>query len=178
LGYVSEDRKTEGLLLPHSVLANAGIVVWKRLSGLFGSLSEAKIRKAVVPFLERLEVKTPSLAQTVGNLSGGNQQKISVAKWLAAGIKVLIIDEPSVGIDIKTKAYLHDLLRELANNGTAVIVITSDMPEMVALADRIVVMDNYKVQGAIENDGVYERMSEAIMNLIHKVKPEQVSATA
>ncbi len=178
LGYVSEDRKTEGLLLPHSVLANAGIVVWKRLSGLFGSLSDAKIRKAVVPFLERLEVKTPSLAQTVGNLSGGNQQKISVAKWLAAGIKVLIIDEPSVGIDIKTKAYLHDLLRELANNGTAVIVITSDMPEMVALADRIVVMDNYKVQGAIENDGVYERMSEAIMNLIHKVKPEPVSATA
>jgi ribose transport system ATP-binding protein len=178
LGYVSEDRKGEGLLLPHSVLANAGIVVWKRLSGLFGSLSDAKIRASVSPFLERLEVKTPSISQTVGNLSGGNQQKISVAKWLAAGVKILIIDEPSVGIDIKTKAYLHDLLRELADSGTAVIVITSDMPEMVALADRIVVMDDYKVQGEIENDGAYEHMSEAIMNLIHKerVRPALESA--
>jgi ribose transport system ATP-binding protein len=178
LGYVSEDRKNEGLLLPHSVLANAGIVVWKRLSGLFGSLSDSKIRRAVLPFLERLEVKTPSLSQTVANLSGGNQQKISVAKWLAAGVKILIIDEPSVGIDIKTKAYLHDLLRELANSGTAVVVITSDMPEMVALADRIVVMDDYKVQGEIDNDGVYDRMSEAIMNLIHREKSQPLAEPA
>ena len=168
LGYVSEDRKNEGLLLSHSVLANAGIVVWRRLSGLFGSLSDRKIRNAVTPYLERLEVKTPSLSQTVGNLSGGNQQKISVAKWLAAGVKVLIVDEPSVGIDIKTKAYLHDLLRELADSGTAVIIITSDMPEIVALADRIVVMDGYRIQGEIENDGVYESMSQAIINLIHR----------
>ncbi len=178
LGYVSEDRKSEGLLLPHSVLANAGIVVWKRLSGLFGSLSDQTIRNAVTPFLQRLEVKTPSLSQSVGNLSGGNQQKISVAKWLAAGVKILIIDEPSVGIDIKTKAYLHDLLRELANSGTAVVVITSDMPEMVALADRIIVMDGYRIQGEIENDGAYDNMSEAIMNLIHREKNEPAVAHA
>jgi len=178
LGYVSEDRKSEGLLLPHSVLANAGIVVWKRLSGLFGSLSDQTIRNAVTPFLQRLEVKTPSLSQSVGNLSGGNQQKISVAKWLAAGVKILIIDEPSVGIDIKTKAYLHDLLRELANSGTAVVVITSDMPEMVALADRIIVMDGYRIQGEIENDGAYDNMSEAIMNLIHREKNEHAVAHA
>lgn len=178
LGYVSEDRKTEGLVLPHSVLANAGIVVWKRLAGFMGSLSDAKIREKVMPFLERLEVKTPSLSQTVGNLSGGNQQKISVAKWLTAGVKILIIDEPSVGIDIKTKAYLHDLIRELAESGTAVIVITSDMPEMVSVADRIAVMNEYRVQGVIENDGVYEHMSERIMSLIHREKTPQIAEPA
>ncbi|MNV84158.1 Galactose/methyl galactoside import ATP-binding protein MglA [compost metagenome] len=129
-------------------------------------LSDSRIRAAVTPFLQKLEVKTPSLSQTVGNLSGGNQQKISVAKWLAADVKLLIVDEPSVGIDIKTKAYLHDLLRELADAGTAILVITSDMPEMVALADRIIVMDSYRVQGTIENDGVYSSMSHEIMDMI------------
>ncbi len=126
------------------------------------------MREAVEPFITKLEVKTPSLSQTVGNLSGGNQQKISVAKWLAAGVRILIVDEPSVGIDIKTKAYLHDLLRELADAGTAVIVITSDMPEMIALADRILVMDAYRLRGEVPNDGDYSRMSEAIMGLIHR----------
>ena len=82
-------------------------------------------------------MRTPSLAPIVGNLSGGNQQKISVAKWLAAGVRILIVDEPTVGIDIKTKAYIHELLRQLADEGTAILLITSDMPEMITLADRI-----------------------------------------
>jgi ribose transport system ATP-binding protein len=167
VGYVSEDRKGDGLILQHSVLANAGVPIWRKLSNAFGVLSDSRIRAAVTPFLQKLEVKTPSLSQTVGNLSGGNQQKISVAKWLAADVKLLIVDEPSVGIDIKTKAYLHDLLRELADSGTAILVITSDMPEMVALADRIVVMDRYRVKGTVENNGVYADMSESIMGLIH-----------
>lgn len=167
VGYVSEDRKGDGLILQHSVLANAGVPIWRKLSNTFGVLSDGRIRAAVTPFLKKLEVKTPSLSQTVGNLSGGNQQKISVAKWLAADVKLLIVDEPSVGIDIKTKAYLHDLLRELADNGTAILVITSDMPEMVALADRIVVMDQYRVNGIVENNGVYADMSHDIMTLIH-----------
>ncbi|WP_148640221.1 sugar ABC transporter ATP-binding protein [Aureimonas sp. AU20] len=172
IGYVSEDRKGNGLVLAHSVLDNAGIAVWRPLSGLFGFLTDGRVRRAVQPFISKLEVKTPSLSQTVGNLSGGNQQKISVAKWLAAGVKILIVDEPSVGIDIKTKAYLHDLLRELADAGTAVIVITSDMPEMISLADRILVMDGYRLRGEIRNDGVYEHMSEAIMGFIHRAEAD------
>ncbi|NPD16503.1 sugar ABC transporter ATP-binding protein [Xinfangfangia sp. D13-10-4-6] len=168
LGYVSEDRKTEGLILPHSVLANAGVPIWRKLSGFLGGLRDSTVRRAVSPYLEKLEVKTPSLAQTVGNLSGGNQQKISVAKWLAAGVQLLIVDEPSVGIDIKTKAYLHDLLRELADSGTSVIVISSDMPEIIALADRIVVMNDYRIQGEVANIGTYDTMSQAIMGLIHR----------
>lgn len=167
VGYVSEDRKGDGLILQHSVLANAGVPIWRKLANAFGVLSDGRIRAAVTPFLKKLEVKTPSLSQTVGNLSGGNQQKISVAKWLAADVKLLIVDEPSVGIDIKTKAYLHDLLRELADSGTAILIITSDMPEMVALADRIVVMDRYRVKGIVENNGIYADMSQHIMAHIH-----------
>jgi ribose transport system ATP-binding protein len=167
IGYVSEDRKGEGLILMHSVLDNAGITVWRRLAGRLGLLRGSAVAEHVGPVIDKLEVRTPSLRQTIGNLSGGNQQKVSVAKWIAAGVKLLIIDEPSVGIDIKTKAYLHDLIHELAAGGTAVILITSDMPEMIDVADRILVMDGYRIKGAVENDRNYERVSQAIMAHIH-----------
>ena len=170
IGYVSEDRKGEGLILLHSVLANAGITVWRSLAAALGLLSDQTVARKVGPILRRLEVKTPSLDQIIGNLSGGNQQKVSVAKWIAAGVKLLIIDEPSVGIDIKTKAYLHDLIHELAEGGTAVLLITSDLPEMVDVADRVAVMEDYRIQGLVENDRNYERVSTAIMSLIHDRK--------
>jgi ribose transport system ATP-binding protein len=133
----------------------------------FGLLRDQTITARVSPIIAELEVRTPSLAQTVGNLSGGNQQKISVAKWLAAGVKILIVDEPSVGIDIKTKAYIHELLRRLADDGTAILLITSDMPEMITVADRIVVMDGYRIKGEIANSREYTKMGEQIMALIH-----------
>jgi len=167
IGYVSEDRKGEGLILMHSVLDNAGVTVWRRLAGRLGFLASGAIARRIGPVVDKLEVKTPSLRQTIGNLSGGNQQKVSVAKWIAAGVRLLIIDEPSVGIDIKTKAYLHDLIHELAAGGTAVLLITSDMPEMIDVADRILVMDGYRIKGEVENDRNYERVSQAIMTHIH-----------
>jgi ribose transport system ATP-binding protein len=167
IGYVSEDRKQEGLILMHSVLENAGIPIWKRLAKGFKPLTDGAIRRAVEPFIRKLEVRTPSLQQRVGNLSGGNQQKISVAKWLAAGVKILIVDEPSVGIDIKTKAYIHELLRQLSDEGAAILLITSDMPEMITLADRIVVMDGYRIKGELANTRDYTSMSAGIMEFIH-----------
>ena len=167
MGYVSEDRKQEGLILLHSVLANSGITVWRKLASRFGFLRDKQVVHHVGPILRKLELKTPSVYQTIGNLSGGNQQKVSVAKWIAAGVKLLIIDEPSVGIDIKTKAYLHDLIHEMAGHGTAILLITSDMPEMVDVADRILVMDNYRIKGEVENDRNYERVSKQIMGFIH-----------
>ena len=170
LGYVSEDRKQEGLILLHSVLDNAGITIWRKLARFGGFLTDRTIRVAAEPHIRKLEVRTPSFGQLVGNLSGGNQQKISVAKWLAAGVKLLIVDEPSVGIDIKTKAYLHELLRDLSDQGTAILLITSDMPEMIALADRIVVMNDYRLAGGLHNTRDYAAMSEGIMNLIHKAE--------
>jgi ribose transport system ATP-binding protein len=170
IGYVSEDRKQEGLILLHSVLGNVGITVWRKIASTFGFLRDQTVIDHASPVLRKLEVKTPSIHQIIGNLSGGNQQKVSVAKWIAAGVKLLIIDEPSVGIDIKTKAYLHDLIHELAANGTAVLLITSDMPEMVDVADRIVVMAGFEVKGEVENDRNYERVSRAIMGYIHERK--------
>jgi ribose transport system ATP-binding protein len=168
IGYVSEDRKQEGLILAHSVLDNAGITVWRKLSGRLGLLRDGAVRARVGPIISELEVRTPSLAQTVGNLSGGNQQKVSVAKWLAAGVKILMVDEPTVGVDVKTKAYIHELLRRLAQDGAAILLISSDMPEMIALADRIVVMDGYRITGELANSRVYDPMSEAIMACIHR----------
>jgi ribose transport system ATP-binding protein len=170
IGYVSEDRKQEGLILMHSVLDNAGITIWRRLARFGGFLMDRVIRNHTEPFVQKLEVRTPSLTQLVGNLSGGNQQKISVAKWLAAGVDILIVDEPSVGIDVKTKAYLHEVLRELSDKGTAILLITSDMPEMITLADRIIVMNDYRIEGEIMNTRNYGPMSEGIMHLIHRVE--------
>jgi ribose transport system ATP-binding protein len=170
IGYISEDRKGEGLILIHDVASNVGITIWRRLAGLLGWLGEGRVRRAVRPLTEKLEVRTPSLRQRVGNLSGGNQQKVSVAKWLAAEVDILIVDEPTVGIDIKTKTDLHELVWQLAHDGKAVLLISSDMPEMVALADRIVVMGGFRVLGEVPNDHDYRRMSGAIMAHIHKAE--------
>ena len=168
IGYVSEDRKGEGLILIHSVLENAGITLWRRLANSIGFLTRGTVEKEALPAIRKLEVKTPSLDQIIGNLSGGNQQKVSVAKWLAAGVEVLIVDEPSIGIDIKTKAYLHQLLRDLSDQGTAILLITSDMPEMITLADRIAVMNSFSIMGELPNSRDYRQMSAGIMNLIHR----------
>ncbi|MEO1019254.1 MAG: sugar ABC transporter ATP-binding protein [Pseudomonadota bacterium] len=167
IGYVSEDRKREGLILIHGVARNIAVTIWSRLTRALSFLSPGREANAVMPYIDRLDVRTPSLGQTVMNLSGGNQQKVSVAKWLAADVSILIVDEPTVGIDIRTKAYLHELIGELASEGRAILLISSDMPELVGLADRILVMQDFRIVGEVENDHNYGRMSEAIMGHIH-----------
>ena len=95
---------------------------------------------------------------------------MSIAKWLAAKAEILIIDEPTVGIDIKTKTYLHELIGEIAGEGVSVLLISSDMPEMVTLADRILVMHGFRIVGEVANDHRYETTSKAIMGRIHAVE--------
>jgi ribose transport system ATP-binding protein len=167
IGYVSEDRKHEGVIISHGVLANAGMTVWRRLIGPLRVLRDRKIANLVKPVLTSLELKAASMTQEVGQLSGGNQQKVSLAKWLAAGVRVLIVDEPTTGIDIKAKAYLHQLLHRLAREGLAILVISSDMPELISLADEIVVMDRYRIANRFRNTGSYAEVSQAIMASIH-----------
>lgn len=171
IGYISEDRKQEGLILIHSVVRNIGVTIWDRLRNRLGLVGNRRERHAVQPLVERLDIRTPSLAQEVGNLSGGNQQKVSVAKWLAAQANILIIDEPTVGIDIKTKTYLHELIWQLAAEGTAVLLISSDMAEMIVLADRILVMNDFCLVGEVHNSRDYDSMSHAIMACIHDHEP-------
>ena len=167
LGYISEDRKAEGLILTHPIRSNIAISVWRRIASKFGLISRADERRIAQPLVEKLEVKTPSIEQAVGKLSGGNQQKVVIAKWLAAGVEILIIDEPTVGIDIKTKTAIHELIGEITRDGLSVLLISSDMPEMITLADRILVMRDFAIAGTIENTRRYEPMSREIMGLIH-----------
>ncbi|MCB1489734.1 MAG: sugar ABC transporter ATP-binding protein, partial [Bauldia sp.] len=178
IGYVSEDRKGEGLVLIHSVKENVAITIWQRIARFLGLIPPGTEARAVQPFVDRLEVRTPSLNQTVGNLSGGNQQKVSIAKWLAANAEILIVDEPTVGIDIKTKTDIHELLGEIAREGVSILLISSDMPEMVAVADRILVMHGFRIVGEVANDHQYENASKAIMAKIHEVEEEDEAASA
>ncbi|MCX5481030.1 sugar ABC transporter ATP-binding protein [Kaistia geumhonensis] len=172
LGYISEDRKAEGLILAHPIRSNIVIPIWRRIAGRLGLISRAGERRVAVPLAQRLEVKAPSIEQAVGKLSGGNQQKVSIAKWLAAGVDILIIDEPTVGIDIKTKTAIHELIGEITRSGVSVLLISSDMPEMITLADRILVMKDFAIRGEIENTRRYEAMSQAIMAHIHDAEGE------
>ena len=116
-------------------------------------------------------MKISGLNQLVGTLSGGNQQKVSIAKWLAAETDILIVDEPTVGIDIKTKVELHELLGTLARQGVAILLISSDMAEMITLADRIVVLHGFAIAGELMNDHRYDTTSKAIMDRIHRADP-------
>jgi ribose transport system ATP-binding protein len=167
IGYVSEDRKGEGLILQLSVATNIAAAIWHRLARLLGFLTRRMQDAAAIPFVRALDIRTPSLAQRVANLSGGNQQKVSVAKWLAAKSRILIVDEPTVGIDIRSKAFLHELLLRLARDGTAVLLISSDMPELIALADRIAVMKEFRVIDSFDNTRNYAEASARIMQAIH-----------
>jgi ribose transport system ATP-binding protein len=169
IGYISEDRKGEGLILAHPVRSNIAITVWRQIVSRIGLLSRRSEDQAAEPLVRKLAIRTPSLGQPVGKLSGGNQQKVAIAKWLAARVDVLIVDEPTVGIDIKTKTAIHELIAGITRSGVSVLLISSDMPEMITLADRILVMRDFSLVGEIENNHRYEPMSEQIMSLIHNV---------
>ncbi len=167
IGYISEDRKNEGLILAHSIRTNIAITVWRRIASRLGLVTRRREVRVAAPLARKLDIRTPSLEQQVGKLSGGNQQKVSIAKWLAAGVDILIIDEPTVGIDIKTKTAIHELIAEITRVGVSVLLISSDMPEMITLADRILVMHDFALVGEIQNERRYETMSRRIMSFIH-----------
>jgi ribose transport system ATP-binding protein len=176
IGYVSEDRKREGLLLAYPVRDNIAITIWRRIAGILGLLTASAEAKAADPFVSRLAIRTRSIDAAVSTLSGGNQQKVSIAKWLAAKTDVLIIDEPTVGIDVETKVEIHELIAGIARDGVSVLLITSDMAEMVTLADRIIVLHDFAIVGEVTNDHRYDRTSAAVMNFIHVAEPAATSA--
>jgi ribose transport system ATP-binding protein len=172
---VSEDRKNEGLILSQGVKANIAMTIWRKIASTLGLVSGRAEDDAVNPFVQKLAIKISSLNQVVNTLSGGNQQKVSIAKWLAARTDILIIDEPTVGIDIKTKVELHELIGDLARQGVAVLLISSDMAEMITLADRILIMHDFAIGSEVINDHIYETTSKAIIAAIHAVEPPDQS---
>jgi ribose transport system ATP-binding protein len=172
IGYVSEDRKDEGLILSHSISRNVGITVWDRIARWAGWISDARTRSLVAPPLERLNVKMHQLSQPAGSLSGGNQQKVSAAKWIAAEAEVLIFDEPTVGIDVAAKDAMHRLIIELAEDGAAILLISSDLREVVQLTDRILVMGDFRLLTELVNSGEYAPTSELVMRAITRAKSQ------
>ena len=134
-----EDRKGEGLLLGLSVTHNITLSCLPKIERL-GLLQTQPERELVDLYVARLRIKTPSISQAVRNLSGGNQQKVVLAKWLATGPKVLLLDEPTRGIDINAKKEIYTLIDELAQSGLGVVLVSSELPEILGIADRIMVL--------------------------------------
>jgi ribose transport system ATP-binding protein len=141
-----EDRKAEGLVLSMSVAANATLAALGRVVR-GGLISRRRERELASDFAQRLGVKTPSLDQLVRNLSGGNQQKVVLAKWLAANPRVLLLDEPTRGIDLGAKREIYALIDQLAHAGLGVLMASSELPELLGIADRIVVLCEGRVTG-------------------------------
>ena len=144
LGFVTEDRKTTGLILNKSVGFNTSFAILDKLSRL-GFVDRKEEAKLVDQSIQQLSVKTPSPKQEAGNLSGGNQQKVILSKWLLAQPQLLICDEPTKGIDVGTKQEFYNILDDLARQGKAIIVVSSELPEVIGLSNRIYVMSGGRI---------------------------------
>ena len=160
IGLLTEDRKSEGLMLELPVLHNTSLASLADFARL-GFVDEGREKSAVQSFIDRFRVKTPGLAQPIKHLSGGNQQKVLLARWLMRGLKVIVVDEPTRGIDVGAKSEIFALIDRLAGEGLAVIMMTSEMPELLGLSDRIAVMAGGRIT-AMMNRG--EATQEAILN--------------
>lgn len=142
IAMVPEDRKSQGNITQRPVSENINITVLERLSGRLGFLSPEECTRHCLGMIERLRIEPPVPSQDIQHLSGGNQQKVVIARWLAAGARVIIFDEPTQGIDVGTKAQLYKLIVELASRGDGIILISSEMLEIAKLSDRILVIRN------------------------------------
>jgi ribose transport system ATP-binding protein len=148
---ISENRKDEGLLLPLSIRANLGLARL-RLFSRHGLVRREKEDAAAQAVVSRLGVRCTSVEQTVGHLSGGNQQKVAFGRWLARDFDVLLCDEPTRGVDVAARAEIHGLLRGLASAGKAILVVSSEIEELRALCDRIVVLRAGRVAAVFERE--------------------------
>jgi len=149
IGYLSEDRKRYGLALIMDVEANIVLASLRRFAGRLGMIKFGRTKAAAEGQVKGLAIKTPSLAQRVRNLSGGTQQKVVVAKWLTADTEILIFDEPTRGIDVGAKSEIYRLLNDLAQQGKAIIMISSELPEILRMSHRILVMCEGRITGEL-----------------------------
>ncbi len=161
MAYIPESRQTQGLFLRQSIMDNISVTVFGQMLNKFGLIERAKEKQLAAEYIQILDIRPPLAEMNAGQLSGGNQQKIVIAKWLSTDPKILIIDEPTNGIDIGAKAEIHKLLRRLTDKGIGIIVITSELPEVLAVSDRIIVMKQGRISGEI---AAAEATQEKIMN--------------
>lgn len=172
VGYLSEDRKRYGLLLDQDVSANVALSSLPKFSNSAGIVNQRAVAKATKEQVAALRIKTPSIKQAAENLSGGNQQKVVIAKWLTGDCDVLIFDEPTRGIDVGAKEEIYELLEKLTAAGKSIIMISSELPEILRLSNRIAVMCEGRVTGILTAE---EATSESVMHLA-TLRPDVLSS--
>ena len=173
ISLLPENRRVQGLALPLSVKINTNLAIYMKISRL-GVINARKEKENADRYVRELATKTPSIDTVVRNLSGGNQQKVVIGKWLASQSKIMIFDEPTVGIDVKTKSEIYKLLEKLTRDGTSIILISSYLPEVIGISDRIVVISEGRQMGIV---GTKEATEERILRLASGIK-DSVNTTA
>ncbi len=174
IGYVPEDRRQHGIVAPMSVAENITLANLGAVSRL-GLIDAARERDAAARYVDRLAIKTSSLVAAVDSLSGGNQQKVALARWLATDPTVLILDEPTQGVDVGAKAEIHGLMQDLAEKGLAILMISSDLPEVLGMSDRIAVMRHGTLSEPLTRE---EATQEAVMALAYEELPSSAATAA
>lgn len=162
LAFLTEDRKKSGLFLVLSVVENMSIVNISDYINKRGFVSHGKMAQDCMEQIKKLNIKTPTMDQVINNLSGGNQQKVLIARWLLAQPKILILDEPTRGIDVGAKSEIYRLISELANRGVAIILVSSELPEILGMSDRVMVMHGGHITGILDKQ---DASQEKIMAL-------------
>jgi rhamnose transport system ATP-binding protein len=157
--YVPEDRHEQGLVLDFSIAANISLPIVRRLSRLL-VMDRGRERDLATDYSKQLQVRSTGVGQSVSGLSGGNQQKVVIAKWLATKPTVLLLDEPTHGVDIGAKAEVHRIISQLAIQGMAIVLISSELPELMGMADRVLVLHEGRVAAGFGRD---ELSQERIM---------------
>ena len=173
LGLVPEDRKSQGLVLDAGVGENAGYATL-RSTAKRGLADRRGQRARAAKVTEQLSVRMAGLDQPIRNLSGGNQQKVVFARWVMAGSTVLLLDEPTRGVDVGAKVEIYELINEITENGGAVVMVSSELPEVLGMSDRILVMSNGQVAGILDADGATE---DAVMSLAVSAVTSAVTST-
>jgi ABC-type sugar transport system ATPase subunit len=149
LGLVPEDRKRQGLVLMMGGRQNFSLAMLERFRRL-GMIDTRRERRSALEYFQRLRIKTPSLEAPVAGMSGGTQQKVALAKWLGRGARLLIVDEPTRGVDVGAKAAIHAIIDELARQGIGIILISSELPELLNLSTRVLVMRQGRLVGHLD----------------------------
>ena len=164
IAYVTEDRRQLGLTLPMSIVSNISLPMLRDYIGRWGVINNRAEALTAEAYRKKLSIRTPSIYLEAGKLSGGNQQKVMLSKWLNTRPRMLILDEPTRGIDVGAKAEVHHMINDLAAQGLAIILISSDLPEVLAMSDRILVMREGRQMGIFDQrDATQERIVAAMM---------------
>jgi ribose transport system ATP-binding protein len=161
IALLPEERKTQGLILLLSVLDNLGLPILPNIANA-GFIDEDRLKQIGEEMVEAMNIKTPSLYQRVMYLSGGNQQKVVLGKWFARKCDIYLFDEPTRGIDVGAKVEIYQLMNRLVSEGAAIIMVSSELPEILAMSDRILVMREGKIAGEVNRE---EANQELILNL-------------